>query len=80
MANGAESSGLLDVDFADQQASAVGDQINNVYPLRSMGPAESKFPAQNLRVLKSGDHGGDRTPDLVFRKHLLYPTELRGRW
>ena len=28
----------------------------------------------------SGDPGVTRTPDLRFRKPLLYPAELRGRW
>lgn len=27
---------------------------------------------------KDGDPGGTRTPDLCFRKALLYPAELRG--
>ena len=26
-----------------------------------------------------GDPGGNRTPDLMLRRHLLYPTELRDR-
>ena len=26
---------------------------------------------------ENGDTGGSRTPDLMLRRHLLYPTELR---
>lgn len=38
----------------------------------------SKLSVGSLDIEGDGDHGKDRTCDLVFRKHLLYPTELRG--
>ena len=38
----------------------------------------SRRQVGSSNTIDYGDHGKDRTCDLVFRKHLLYPTELRG--
>src|SRR4051812_49186120 len=56
---------------------------------RLLPPFESHRKVQKASLFKyflfrhsafggSGDSGGTRTPDLMLRRHLLYPSELRS--
>lgn len=80
MANGMETSGPLSVEFPSNETGSIGDQKNNVYPLKRRGPPESNLSVQNLRELKNGDSAPARTGNPHLRRMVLYPVELRSRY
>lgn len=53
--------------------------LNQIRALRPNFKLQSNRQVGSSNTIDYGDSGLDRTGDLVFRKHLLYPTELRSR-
>ena len=69
-------------DTGHTNAPAAIDAVEVHRPAYKMGPKRDQTGAHLRRPVRAalvGDRGAIRTRDLLFRKQLLYPTELRSR-
>ena len=74
-AAGSASTGSYTVSFRDSNPRCSWAR----YPkAKSQAWPRGWPPVSNAALKEDGDPGGTRTPDLCFRKALLYPAELRG--